>query len=60
MQTTNFQKNIIQNIRGFYLTQIISVLGKSEYIDSILKLKKIDVKNNKHNFSPKILKIILN
>ena len=31
-----FQKNIIQNIRGFYLTQIISYLGKSGYLDKIL------------------------
>ena len=58
MQITNFQKNIVQNIRGFYLTQIISALGKINYIDKILILKDIDIKKNNKKLSPKILKII--
>lgn len=58
MQVTDFQKNIIQNIRGFYLTQIIAYLGKSNYLDKILDEDKIIIKKNKLNFSPKILEII--
>ena len=44
MHTSEFQKNIIQNIRGFYLTQIISYLGKSGYLDKILSEEIIDLK----------------
>jgi len=58
MNVSNFQKNIVQNLRGFYLTQIISYLGKSKYLDDILNHKIIDVKKNKLNFSPEILKVI--
>jgi len=56
MNVSDFQKNIIQNLRGFYLTQIIAYLGKSKYIDEILNHKLINVKKNKLNFSPEILK----
>ena len=44
MQTSEFQKNIIQNIRGFYLTQIISHLGKLGYLDKILNGDLINLK----------------
>ena len=58
MHTSEFQKNIIQNIRGFYLTQIISYLGKSGYLDKILSEEIIDLKKNKLNFSLDVLKTI--
>ena len=58
MDTSEFQKNIIQNIRGFYLTQIISYLGKTGYLDKILNEDLINVKKNKLNFSLDILKTI--
>ena len=58
MDISDFQKNIVQNLRGFYLTQIISYLGKSNYIDSIISKKKIDLNKDKSIFSKKVLKII--
>ena len=58
MRTSEFQKNIIKNIRGFYLTQIISYLGKSGYLDKILAEDLINLKKNKLNFSPEVLKTI--
>ena len=58
MQTSEFQKNIIQNIRGFYLTQIISHLGKLGFLDKILNDDIINLKKNKLNFSTNVLKTI--
>ena len=58
MDISDFQKNIVQNLRGFQLTQIISYLGKSNYIDSIIHKKKIDPIKDKSIFSKKVFKII--
>lgn len=58
MQTSEFQKNIIQNIRGFYLTQIISHLGKLGFLDKILNDDIINLKKNKLNFSTNVLTTI--
>ena len=58
MDISEFQKNIVQNLRGFYLTQIISYLGRSNFIDSIINKKKIDLKKDKSIYSEKILKVI--
>ncbi len=58
MHISEFQKSIIQNIRGFYLTQIISYLGKSGYLDKILGDELINLKTNNLNFSSNVLRTI--
>lgn len=60
MHVTNFQKSIVQNLRGFYLTQIISFLGKSKYLERVLNSKSIDIKKNNFGFSQLKLIIIFN
>ena len=60
METSDYKKNIISNLRGFYLTQIIVNLGRIGLIDSILSKNSIEINRLGRKISKSVLLTIFN
>ena len=54
----DYKKEIVSNIRGYYFTQIIASLYKSNFFLELLKNKKIKKKKIKSEFSSKKIEAI--
>ncbi len=53
MQEPEYKKDIVANLRGYYLTEIITALGKNNLIETLINKKKINFKNLKNKISKK-------